>query len=619
MCNKKYLLIAEINFFNFFFFIPFTFSSEVFYLKNINYNNFFFSKILFFFKIKPFPFSEIRLDGKHYSEFDAAKTNLIYEIIHKIISNEIFFFYKNLFKVKKKNLVYLILDRYFSKLSKICFAIRTIKKDLNYNIIVYSNDYGQCVLLRNLCKIKVIFFPDIFFFLLKKIPEFLISCFLYSVKLFLFFFKKNISVKHFVQNKSRKKVSYIFNTNALNTFNYGVNIYTNCSKHIYKAFKKKISKIFYLHQNPDGGLYNKRVIFIQDNIQIKDIKLFLVFIRSLKNINSFTNLFISWIFFKDYVKIFLTVRRLKKYPYIKYFFVDWDLNFPQYVFIALNLLKKKSIAVQDRFLMSVYNNSYNGNFNFYFSSSFFEKKNFEKKNNDLNKKFFSVGQYRSDYFRDKDAINKKLLEKIIQKKIAYKKLILVLPYHHSFNNEIENSLDPLQNYRSSINFLYDIIKLSKRFKHCFFFIKVKSYNGYDDIYFKKVINLINQSENIYFFKKNVLHIQYKIFKNVSVVIGKYTSLIDEYLSKNKPCLIHDYTHNLNSNIGGTFNYFNSGIICKNYFDLRTKLALLLDNRNNYLKKNLKKLIKKIYSTYNPNELVIKKIITLSEKIINNNQ
>jgi len=617
MCNKKYLLIAEINFFNFFFFIPFTFSSEVFYLKNINHNNFFFSKVLFFFKIKPFPFSEIRLDGKHYSEFDAAKTNLIYEIIHKIISNEIFFFYKNLFKVRKKNLVYLILDRYFSKLSKICFVIRTIKKDLNYNIIVYSNDYVQCVLLRNLCKIKVIFFPDIFFFLLKKIPQFLISCFLYSVKLFLFFFKKNISVKHFVQNKSRKNVGYIFNTNASNTFNYGVNIYTNSSKYIYKAFKKKISKTFYLHQNPNGGFYNKRDIFIEDNIQIKDIKLFLVFIRSLKNINSFANLFISWVFFKDYVKIFLTVRRLKKYPNIKYFFIEWGINFPQYVFIALNLLKKKSIAVQDRFLMSVYNNSYNG-FNFYFSSSFFEKKNFEKKNNDLNKKFYSVGQYRCDYFRDKDAINKKLLEKIIQKKIAYKKLILVLPFH-TMNSEIENSLDPVINYRSSINFLYDIIKLSKRFKHCFFFIKVKIYHGYDDIYFKKVINLINQSENIYFLKKNVLNIQYKIFKSVSVVIGKYTSLIDEYLSRNKPCLIHDYTHNLNSIIGGTFNYCNSGVICKNYFDLRTKLTLLLDKKNNYLKKNLKKMRNKIYSTYNPNELVIKKIITLSEKIINNNQ
>jgi len=509
------------------------------------------------------------------------------------------------------------LDRYFSKLNKICFAIQTIKKNFNYNIIVYSNDYGQCVLLRNLCKIKVIFFPDIFFFLLKKIPEFLISSFLYSLKLFLFFFKKNISVKHFVQNKSRKKISYIFNANSLNKFNYGVNIYTNSAKHIYKAFKKKISKTFYLHQNLNGELNDKRDIFIRDNIQIRDIKLFLVFIKSLKNINSFANLFISWVFFKDYVKMFLTVRRLKKFPKVQYFFIDWDINFPFYVLIALNLLKKKSIVVQDRFFYSFYNYSCHTKFNFYFVSSFFEKKKFLKNNNNLMTKFYPVGQYRTDYFRGKDAISKKLLEKIIQKNISNKKLILVLPFHTT-NNEIESSLDPIINHRSSINFLYDIVKLSKRFKDCFFLIKVKVYDGYDNIYFKKVINLINQSENIYFFKKNILHIQYKIFKSVSIVIGKTTTLIDEYLSKDKPCLIHDYSHNLDSIFGSLFNYCNSGIICKNYFDLKTKLALLLDDKNNYLKKNLKKLRNKIYSTYNPNELVIKKIITLSKKIINNN-
>jgi len=169
MNNKKYLLITEINFFNFFFFIPFIFSSKVFYLKNFNQNNFLFNKILFFFKIKPFPFSEIKLDGKVNAEQYYFKTNFIFKTFYKMIPKEIFFFYKNLFRERKKNLVYLFLDRYFFILSKICFAISTIKKDSNNNVIVCSNNYEQYLFLRNLFKTKVIFFPDIFFFFLKKI------------------------------------------------------------------------------------------------------------------------------------------------------------------------------------------------------------------------------------------------------------------------------------------------------------------------------------------------------------------------------------------------------------------------------------------------------------------
>jgi hypothetical protein len=87
---------------------------------------------------------------------------------------------------------------------------------------------------------------------------------------------------------------------------------------------------------------------------------------------------------------------------------------------------------------------------------------------------------------------------------------------------------------------------------------------------------------------------YKLCANADLVIAKHTSLADECLSREIPVLFYDYTHNIKSIYSDTFDYFSSGLICRNFEELLEKSKSLLFDNSSKLKDEIIKLNKTIY-------------------------
>ena len=117
------------------------------------------------------------------------------------------------------------------------------------------------------------------------------------------------------------------------------------------------------------------------------------------------------------------------------------------------------------------------------------------------------------------------------------------------NNWFESYTKPVLNWTAHINFLEDIVKLSRHLNDTFIILRHKNIEWITNTYFKSILNKINDCENIVMsinYKEPFY--SYKLCANADLIIAKHTSLADECLSHEIPVLFHDYTHNLKKNI-----------------------------------------------------------------------
>ena len=305
--------------------------------------------------------------------------------------------------------------------------------------------------------------------------------------------------------------------------------------------------------------------------------------------------FLGWLLcIQQYSKYLQYCDVIKRFNNLKFALIDYEDMCPKTLILALEKNNIKTAATQERFITTFRPIFHNVTLNTYFVASEYVANYIKKSKKYDVENIIPVGQYRSDYI---SLYKKKVIpEEISKAKENGKKILIVLGWgapEHWF----ESYIHPFLNWSAQINFLEDIIKLSKLLKNTFIILRYKELEWMANAHFKEILNKVNNCENIVISNNyKEANYGYKLCANADLIIAKHTSIGDECLAKEIPVLFHEYTHNAKKiHIPDTFDYFSSKIMCSNFEDLLERSKSLLFNTASELKEEISTLNKTIYN------------------------
>ena len=341
-------------------------------------------------------------------------------------------------------------------------------------------------------------------------------------------------------------------------------------------------------------------------------KTLLVVLKTFFLIRSWSE-FLGWLFcIREYYTYLKFCEVIKKFKSLKIALIDYDILCPKALLLALEKYKIKTIATQERFIHTFFHRSANVFIDTYYVVSEFAAEYIKKSKYYEIKNIIPVGFYRSDYL---SLYKKNIPKEIYEAKQSGKKIIIALGYTSPHNWFESSTSSPHTNWTSQINFLNDIIKLSKLLKNTFIVLRYKEMGWLTNNFFKEIFKKINDCENIIIsdnYKEP--NYAYKLCANADLVIAKHTSLADECLTKEIPLLFHDYSHNCEKIMSKIFNYSSSDIMCFNFEQLLERSKSLLFDSFSKLKDEITQLNKTIYYV-NKKENIKNKIIGQLQKLI----
>ena len=185
-----------------------------------------------------------------------------------------------------------------------------------------------------------------------------------------------------------------------------------------------------------------------------------------------------------------------------------------------------------------------------------------------------MGLTRADFIQNKKI---KLLENIKNQGI-YDEIIscLLIGYREDARVDLFGEVGNSEN--SILNFLNDIKRLANIFNNKYFVVQFKLLNleKYPEL-FKKINNTIFGYKNLTLITDKTIS-SASLVGNSDLVIGKYSTILDESLVKNKNVIIHDP-----ENFVSTFGFYrkNKFLIAKNYDDLLYKFTNLLNKKGDF--------------------------------------
>ena len=554
--------------------------------------------------IFPIPIElEKKISPKNFSLFDMDYEEFAYNKNVKLVPDTILKKYCHLFSIDKKKikkLRLLIQDFIFNKHSSISsllslwMALHPKKK------IIYVSFKFTCFYITDINQniFKIIIPIDIVNYFIKIIENTFLS-----LPSFINKGKKEqenqVSNRHNLKEIEKKSVAFIVHKGL---------IYGDLTKKENVLFEK----LLYYSADKNSCLNKYNILHLDyENFSSPDQNLHWICLKKIKvsstKIISMTLLacvktcylirswsgFLGWLLFIKQYSIYIKYCEvIKKFKNLKIAIIDYDILCPKTLILALEKSNIKTIATQERFIHTFYTSFSNVIVDTYYVASEFVA-NFIKKSkfHDI-ENIIPVGQYRSDYI---SLYKKKIIpEEISKAKENGKKIIIVLGYQ-TVNNWFESYTNPIISWTAHINFLEDIVKLSRHLKDTFIILRHKDIKWITNTYFKSILNKINDCENIYIssnYKESFY--SYKLCANADLIIAKHTSIADECLSHEIPVLFHDYTHNLKKNISLAFDYSPSGLMCHNFEELLERSKSLLFNSSSKLKNEIAALNKTIY-------------------------
>ena len=519
------------------------------YLKNKNFDNI----------IKKLNLEYLGLDGIDWSYckqgFDIGKSLQSDLSRNYIDKNFLFNSFVSKYNASSEKLKLCLAGEIYN-LSFEGMSLSLIKKNflLEKNIIYYVPYYLSSYLLlknhnKNLKVFSIIIIFKIFFSILEKVLTLL---------------KKYIN-KKVIKNKKKISKNKNFDLKEFEiayfphqSIRYGKGAYSKT--HIYediqdkKTFKSKILTIlkepvdkfslryfkFYNIPNVDinsigFGFNIKKVFYFFNNFKPKSFSIF--------------QIVLSYFILITIIQIEKNINLLTKLKKLKIIYCDYDVLFPKTILMACDIKKIKTISNQERYLVNFMMPPLF--YNYYLVTG----KNYEqffKNSGYIVDKYFITGTFRNTkYLNDKKIKNRK---EIIRLNKIKKKKILCLGTIIADKND-ENLGEDGTTIENNVNFLTQIINLAKKFKNLHFIIRYKIDRNYD-LLPKELLENIKIAENIELNKvENKINI-YELVNLSSLIIGRYTSLIEESLSDGVDAIIYDEinfwgsasAHHPNSNI-----------------------------------------------------------------------
>jgi hypothetical protein len=281
---------------------------------------------------------------------------------------------------------------------------------------------------------------------------------------------------------------------------------------------------------------------------------------------------------------------LLKFNNLKIVYIDYDMLCPKSLLMAFESSEIKTLATQERFVFLFYKTA-TVFLSHYLVPSSYSKEVIQQSRNFLIDNLIPLGQYRSDeFFHEFPNSSMNEFSK------NFKKNILVLGHHCDMDWEDSQS-NPILNWKAQVHFLDDILSLAKEFVDSLFILRYKTINWLDLEFFTQIKERLFECKNILISEEySISFYSYYLVQKADFIIGKQTSLMDEALSIGKPVLMHDYTHNIKSIIGDTFDYFGSRILCQNFPDFKERISILIED-DDALKSEVLEVGNKLYGKF----------------------
>ena len=569
-------------------------------------------------KILPLPLEfekKISLTNKNsYNNPD----EIVYELNTKLVPNrilkkfcELFFIEKN----KEKKLRLLIYDFVWRKPGIVWRTLGLWSTLYPKTRIIYVSFKFSCFYMSDIDKkiSKIV------------IPLDILNYFIKFIKKIIYLFKKKKDKKYIIIKDKFNNYDEVLKTKVAFVTHKGL---------LYNPGKEGLlyDKSLYYSSDSASSFNKKNILHIdysgflkpEEDIhwislkkeKINEIKILLkTFLGSLKTIylirnwSSFLGWFLCIYQYNQYLKYYSVIRKFKN---LKIAVIDNDSSCPKTLLLAFGKNNIKTISTQERFIRT-YSQSYIDQTFFsvildtYYVASEFSANIIKNSKNHYIKNIIPVGQNKCDYialYKNSDAP-----EEIIKAKKEGKKILVALG-HHTSNYWFESSIAFVNSWSAEINFLEDMIKLSKNLENTSIIIRYKTLDWSHNQYFKDILNKVQECKNIIISNNyNESYYSYKLCAHADLVVAKHTSLADECLSEDIPVIFYEYTHNmqkiklLNGN-----NYLPSELICHNFEDLCHKSKSILHTNSSKLIEVVKKINNKIY--------YVKETKNVKQKILN---
>ena len=611
---KKVILFEDLDKINFYFsllLIPFfkkIYFRDASYAKNQS----------FFLKKKNKIFFQIGLknqSGKLIKKSYAVKKYLLKNLIRNNFKKEFFDEFCKLIGLNiknKKKLIYTIENKiYISKLEAVEVSSYICIKKKFYNCITYyipSNQNSYLIVKQiknnNLKVISLLLFINIFILDFKKLFKLILK------KKIIFFYKNKIKNKKKINEKNCTigycphdglKYGNFFNK----TFFYQK--IKNSPLH-----KDKIETISFNNFDKVSARFLK--FFKLKNVELANIsfdfdikKIFKFFLFFIKNQNSILNY--RLVFFKIFFEIYMSINKYnnffkkKKYNYL---FFDNDTLIPSGFLISADINRIRTLSMQDRLTSYMYFNRC------FFDLYLLAGSKFQNifKNKYFIETYDVQGLTRSELIKKNKFIT---INKLYDNK---SNIVACLPLKANSNWLINLYGESGSSINTTLIFCKNIVKLSKKYTQKKFIIKFKVLDPIGDkITIKKINKIISHSDNVFLDLRERFSCA-NLIACSEIVIGIYSTILDEAMAIGKDVIIYDDTKFISS-----FGFFtkNKFALVNNYSELFFKFKSIINKKSIFYKNYAKHKKKYIldYLTENGNVGYQKNIVKKVEKYINN--
>lgn len=274
--------------------------------------------------------------------------------------------------------------------------------------------------------------------------------------------------------------------------------------------------------------------------------------------------------------VMLTFGRYKAYHELmtpfksaKLALVGYDFLFPKPLSLALSAWGIKTVSMQERFLSTIPNIT-SVLLDHYFVWGKINQEGLEKDPNSHVSSVSPAGPPRLDLFFDR-----------MSKRNAApgdpgrSKTIVALDYL-SFEDPDEDRLSPHVNWKNNMVFYRDILRLASDLPGVKIILRGKNDSWCRMPYFQEIYRSMQALPNLSVdHDYGEFNVSYELAAGADLVIGKYTSLLDEALAAGKPVLIHDYSKTMSKETCAVFDYKGLDIFVFSYDRLKERAEKIL--------------------------------------------
>ena len=269
---------------------------------------------------------------------------------------------------------------------------------------------------------------------------------------------------------------------------------------------------------------------LNDKLEIK--KIFkLLFSFRVKKFTIF-DILLSYFIFTRIIQILKNLNSLKKFKNLKLVYCDYDILFPKTILLACDILKIKTISNQERYLANFMWPSLFYNYYLVTGENYIDRFN---NSGYVIDKYYVTGTFRSAH--NLNAQKLKYKKEILRLKSIEKKKVLCLGT--IISSDLDDNLgEDGTTIKNNVEFLTKILKLADIYNDLYFVIRFKIDQNYN-LLPKDLLQRINDTSNIELNKVSSKINIYELLSLSNLVIGRYTSLIEESLSFGIDAIIYD--------------------------------------------------------------------------------